>query len=92
MVLLVVERVPPGLRGELTRWMVELHSGVFVGTLSSLVRERLWSRVIDRVRDGAAILVYSAASEQGFTIRTYGPTSREVVDFDGLLLVRTPRD
>ena len=92
MVLLVVERVPPGLRGELTRWMVELHSGVFVGTLSSLVRERLWSRVIDRVRDGAAILVYSTANEQGFTIRTYGPTSREVVDFDGLLLVRTPRD
>ncbi len=92
MVLLVVERVPPGLRGELTRWMVELHSGVFVGTLSSLVRERLWSRVIDRVRDGAAILVYSTANEQGFAIRTYGPTSREVVDFDGLLLVRTPRD
>ena len=92
MVLLVVERVPPGLRGELTRWMVEVQSGVFVGSLSSLVRERLWERVVERVRDGAAILAYSSPSEQGFAIRTYGPTSREVVDFDGLLLVRTPRD
>ena len=92
MVLLVVERVPPGLRGELTRWMLEVHPGVFVGTLSSLVRDRLWTRVVDRVRDGAAILVYSTANEQGFTIRTYGPTSREVVDFDGLRLVRTPKE
>jgi CRISPR-associated protein Cas2 len=41
MVVLVLERVPVSLRGELTRWMLEIRSGVFVGTLTSVVRDRL---------------------------------------------------
>src|ERR1039457_2863556 len=44
MVVLVLERVPPGLRGELTRLMLEIRSGVFVGTLTSVVRDRLWRK------------------------------------------------
>ena len=34
MVVMILERVPPSLRGELTRWMLELRAGVFVGTLN----------------------------------------------------------
>lgn len=92
MVVLILERVSPSMRGELTRWMLELHPGVFVGTLSALVRDRLWSNVTNRLRDGAAILVYSAPGEQGFAIRTFGVGSRVVEDFEGLLLVRARQD
>jgi CRISPR-associated endoribonuclease Cas2 subtype I-E len=34
--VIIVERATPGLRGQLTRWMLEVRAGVFVGTLSAL--------------------------------------------------------
>ena len=41
--VMLLERVSPGLRGELTRWLLELKAGVFVGRVSAMVRERLWA-------------------------------------------------
>lgn len=90
MVLFVLERVPTGLRGELTRWLIELKAGVFVGTISADVRERLWQRVVERTKQGAAYLVHPAPGEQRFTMRTHGSTGRSIVDFEGLQLIRTP--
>ena len=31
MVVMILERAPPGLRGEMSRWMIEPKAGVFVG-------------------------------------------------------------
>lgn len=88
MVVLLVEKVHGGLRGELSRWMVELRSGVFVGNLSAMVRDKLWEETCRKLRSGAAILVYTTNNEQGFALRLSGDLRREVADFDGLLLVR----
>lgn len=88
MVVLVLERVPTGLRGELTRWLLELKPGVFVGTVNADVRERLWTRVVERTRGGVAYLVHPAQTEQRFVMRSHGSTKRAVVDFDGLQLIR----
>ena len=41
--IMIPERVPQSLRGELTRWLLELKAGVFVGRVSAMVRERLWA-------------------------------------------------
>lgn len=90
MVVMVLERVPPGLRGELTRWMLELHAGVFVGNVSALVRDKLWERVCSGMNGGAGLLVHSTDNEQGFAIRFWGATNRWVEDFEGLTLVRVP--
>ena len=89
MVVLVLERVPPGLRGELTRWMLEIRSGVFVGTLTSVVRDRLWRKACQEMAGGAGILVYSARNEQGLSVDLWGDPTRSVVDFEGLRLVET---
>lgn len=91
MVVLVLERVPASLRGELTRCMLEPRTGVFVGTVSAAVRDRLWDKVCQGLRDGGSILIHTAANEQGFVIRTWGETSRVVEDFEGLCLIRVPR-
>jgi|SRR5579875_1933701 len=91
MVVMVLERVPPGVRGELTRWMLELDAGVFVGNLSALVRERLWQLACGKMADGAGLLVYSTNTEQGFDIRMWGTTTREPVEYEGLILIRRPR-
>jgi CRISPR-associated protein Cas2 len=87
---MVLEKVPASVRGELTRWMLEVKAGVFVGQLSAAVREVLWKSVCEKLRDGAALLVNNAANEQGYVIRFHGETTRKVEDFDGLLLIRCP--
>ncbi|HZQ34392.1 MAG TPA: type I-E CRISPR-associated endoribonuclease Cas2e [Dehalococcoidia bacterium] len=88
MVVLILERVPVSLRGELTRWLLEVRAGVFVGDVSALVREKLWELVEEKAREGAAVLVHNADSEQSFAMRLHGEASRDIAEFDGLYLVR----
>jgi len=90
MVLIVLERVPSTVRGELTRWMQELAPGVFVGKVSAMVRDRLWEMVCAKMKGGAGLLVHSSDTEQGFAVRFWGSTRRSVADFDGLTLVKVP--
>jgi len=88
MMVLVMERVSASTRGELTRWLLEPRTGVFVGRVSALVREKLWSLACEKAGAGAVTLVYHTDSAQGFALRTAGRTSRAVIDLEGLLLVR----
>lgn len=88
MVVLILERVPPGLRGELTRWFLEPKAGVFVGRVSGMVRERLWQKSCRLARGGACMMIYSSDKEQGYAIRSWGETTRTVEDFEGLSLIR----
>ncbi len=90
MVILICEKVPTGLRGELSRWMIEPKTGVFVGKMSAIVRDKLWLRVEQKLKGGAAILAYPSNTEQGFIIKSCGDTTRQLVDYDGLMLVKVP--
>ncbi|MGW3111525.1 type I-E CRISPR-associated endoribonuclease Cas2 [Streptomyces sp. NPDC001091] len=40
---MIVIAAPDGLRGHLTRWMVEASAGVFVGNPSRRLRDRRWA-------------------------------------------------
>lgn len=90
MVVLILENVPVSLRGELSRWMLEPKSGVFVGSISGMVRDRLWDKACHDSRDGGCIMVHDSNTEQGFKIESWGKTARAIEDFEGLLLVRIP--
>lgn len=90
MTVIILERVPVGLRGELTRWMIEPHTGVFVGRVSALVRDTLWKHICQHTRDGAAILIYQTNNEQGYGVRSCGETARLLTNFEGLTLVTIP--
>ena len=46
MLVIVVENVPPRLRGRLAIWLVEVRAGVYVGDLSVKVREMIWSQMV----------------------------------------------
>lgn len=91
MVIVLLEKVPRGVRGELTRWMLEPKTGVFVGSMSGMVRERLWEKLCEESRDGSCLMIHSGNKEQGFSIRISGEPSRHVVDFEGLSLIRIPK-
>lgn len=90
MTVIILERATPGLRGQLTRWMLEVRAGVFIGTLTARVREKLWALARRRIRKGGLMLLYRARNEQGFVVESHGDTSRSILDMDGLLLVRRP--
>ncbi|ACZ42808.1 CRISPR-associated protein Cas2 [Thermobaculum terrenum ATCC BAA-798] len=95
MTVIVVEKVPASVRGELTRWLLEPRTGVFVGRPSALVRDKLWELVCQRIVErtgpeemGGAVMIYTSDNEQGFEMRIFGDTSRDLVDFEGLWLVK----
>lgn len=89
MVVLILERVGSSLRGELSRWMLEPKTGVFVGRVSAMVRERLWEMVCrDAGTKAGATMIYGADNEQGYQLKSWGDPSRDVVDFEGLQLIR----
>ena len=90
MVVMIMERVPVSLRGELTRWLLEARAGVFVGTISARVRDKLWERACGTMAGGAGMMIYSADTEQGFRVRFWGATDRSVVDYEGLMLLQLP--
>ena len=45
MVVLIVENMPEGERGQLTKWLIEVKAGVFVGKINSMVRDIIWEKV-----------------------------------------------
>jgi CRISPR-associated protein Cas2 len=93
MLVLILEKVPVSLRGELSRWMIEPKAGVFVGTVSALVRDRLWQKVSTaRGLKGTCIRVYTSNTEQGFLIESAGEPRRRVIDREGLKLVETRKE
>lgn len=88
MVVLILERVSPSLRGELTRWFLEPKAGVFVGRVSALVRDKLWEKACKQAKEGGCLLLHSSDHEQGYRVRSFGQTTRFMEDFEGLVLVR----
>ncbi|MDR0936724.1 MAG: type I-E CRISPR-associated endoribonuclease Cas2e [Oscillospiraceae bacterium] len=90
MVVLRVENAKQDLRGDLTKWLIEIDSGFYVGELNARVREKLWERVCKFIRGGNAIMVYSTDTEQGYDFKVYGRGAWEPINFDGLKLILRP--
>jgi len=88
-VVLVLTACPSGLRGHLTRWLLEISPGVFCGRVSARVRDQLWSRVIEMSKDGRALMVFSRRGDQGLDFRVHRH-DWEPVDMDGVTLIRRP--
>ena len=87
MVMMVLEKVPKSLRGELSRWMQEVQTGVFVGSVSALVRDLLWEKCVAKKAGGRCCQAWRANTEMGFDIRLSGHDDRTVVNLDGLPFV-----
>jgi CRISPR-associated protein Cas2 len=87
MLVIVVENVPPRLRGRLAVWLLEVRAGVYVGKLSRRVREMLWDTVAKGLEGGSAVMAWSTNSESGFDFVTLGANRRMPVEMDGIKLV-----
>ena len=89
MVVVVLTACPAGLRGHLTRWLLEISPGVFCGKVSARVRDQMWGRIVEMSKDGRALMVFSRRGDQGLDFRVHRH-DWEPVDLDGLTLIRRP--
>lgn len=87
--VITVKNVSPSVRGDLSKWMQEIATGVYVGNFNSRIREKLWDRVKASVGKGEATISYYCRNEIGYSFDTFN-TERFVVDFDGIPLVFVP--
>jgi CRISPR-associated protein Cas2 len=71
--------------------MVEIAAGVFVGNTTRRVRDRLWEVIEGGIRAGQAIMVETADTEQGWSVRTAGADRWWPVEWDGLVLCARPK-
>lgn len=91
MTVVTLSKVPPSLRGDLTKWMQEIATGVYVGNFNTRVREQLWDRIKQNVGTGEATISYANRNELGYQFETYR-THRQNVSYDGIPLVMVPKD
>ena len=90
MIVLHLTDCPPGFKGDLTKWLFEIASGVYVGQVSARVRDKLWLRVQETCRRGRVVMVYNCANtEHRLDFRVHGDTW-EPIDFDGIKLMLRP--
>lgn len=89
MIVLCVMNCPPSLRGDLSKWLNEVNTGVYVGKLNARVREELWLRVCGNIKNGQATMVYSTNNEQGYAFLVHN-TTWIPVDYEGITLMQKP--
>jgi len=80
---------PPKLRGDLSKWLMEINTGVYVGQVNARVRDALWKRICDNIGDGQATMVFSANNEQHLDFYVHN-TSWRPVELDGIRLMKRP--
>ena len=89
MIVIALTDCPPALRGDLTKWLQEINTGVYVGQVSARVRDEIWKRVKESAKSGRATMVFSTNNEQRMDFRVHN-TAWEPIDFDGLKLMLRP--
>lgn len=87
--VITLKKVPQALRGDLTKWMQEITTGVYIGNFNTKVREKLWERVKANVSEGEATISYAYRSELGYQFDTFN-TDFSNIDMEGIPLVFIP--
>lgn len=88
MTIILMENVPEKIRGECTRYLLEVKTGVFLGNISKVVRDILWEHICKSCTNGNAVMAYSASNEQSFELEMYGNPHYRVIDLDGIKLIQ----
>ncbi len=92
MLVMTVTDCPSQLRGELTRWLLEIRPHVYVGHVNARVRDKLWDKACHKIKDGSVLQIWNTANEQGFAMRSWNEPTYRVREFEGVLLVEHPAE
>lgn len=86
LIVLDVCVAPQALLGVLSRRLIEVRAGLFVGSVSKRAVETLWTLVSESSAQ-SALLMYPARNELGVGFRSCGESRHKIIDSDGLPLV-----
>lgn len=94
MTVVVTRDVPLRFRGFLASCMLEISPGVYTSPrMTAAVRERVWAVLSDwhgHLRRGAVVMTWRDPKLPcGQGLATLGEPPKELVDHDGLMLVRS---
>lgn|SRR5574340_799640 len=92
MVIMILEKVPASVRGDLSRWLIKVRTGVYIGHVSARVRDKLWEKCVEKRRAGSIFQAWSTNNEQHFAMRLEGDSDREIRDWEGVQLVMEKKD
>ena len=84
--VITIKSVKPSLKGDLSKWMQEISTGVYVGNFNSKIREKLWERIKANIVNGEATLSYYCNNEIGYNFEIYN-SPKEIIDYEGIPLV-----
>ena len=90
MTVIVLQKAPDYLRGELTRYLYEISNGVYAGEINAKIRELLWNK-IEKTKNISASLIYPSKSEQKFAFRSIGDNRFAMQEIDGILCAAKER-
>ncbi len=92
MIVVSLSNVPPRLKGFLTKYLWEISTGVYVGSVNVRIKDAIWDRICDNTENaGKAIMVFPATNEQGFDFQIIGSTWVPV-DYEDLKLIMRPTE
>lgn len=89
MIVISMTNCPARLRGDLSKWLMEINTGVYVGQMNARVRDALWERICEHIDIGQATMVYTTNNEQHMKYKVHN-TDWKPVDFDGIWLMKHP--
>lgn len=88
MTVIIIDRSTKRLRGVLSRYMLEVRAGLFVGRLDARMRDLLWAKAMQlKGKRTSGAMIWRTSNAQGFELRTFGSDRRTVVDLDGLQMI-----
>ena len=69
------------IRGFLTRQLLEIKPGCFVGSVTTAVRDQLWEVIIRENQDyfTGAVMIYNTDTEQGFAIKMINNQNKDII-------------
>lgn len=87
-VVIIAESVPSACHGVVSRYLMRVGTGIYVGTLTPRVRDALWIQAQEFRGRGEMTMIYPSATPQGFTVLGAGKLPKWLVDFDGLTFLK----
>ena len=87
LMVLITENAPQKLRGRLNLWLLEVRAGVYVGNVTTRVREMIWDQTLQLINKGNAVIIWQVLNTNGFSFQSCGQNRRMPIDADGMLLV-----
>lgn len=88
MIIVVLSLAPESTKGVVSRYLMEIAPGTFIGSLNAKIRDQLWDFIRGNLKSGNAIMAFNDNSMIGHEIRTQNLSRRTIEDFDGVPLIR----